>query len=65
MKHITKGVGVAVVRTVNWQGWRVVIMTPADYDERAQPAASVELFGESVIRELRDALNEALEETAP
>ena len=62
MKMITKGVGFGVVRTTHWNGWSLTIMTPADYDGRAQPAASVELFGEDVIRQLRDALSEALQE---
>ena len=66
MKEITKSVGWAVVRVRAWgkamSQWDMQLMTPATSDEAA---ASVEVAGADDIRALRDALNEALEETAP
>ena len=70
MKEITKSIGWAIVRVRNWSGhtglrsaqWDMHLMTPASGDE---PAMSVEVSGGDNIRELRDALNEALEETTP
>ena len=66
MKEITKSIGWAIVRVRNWGpgigAWDMQIMTPATSDERA---ASVEVATATHIRELRDTLNEALEETTP
>ena len=67
MKEIAVSCGWTIVRTrIHRKIMTADIMMPGLYDEEtSQPPQHIDVHGEENIRKLRNALNEALEETTP